>query len=147
MTAGKIERLFVSLQTTHHEAPFERAGNQGGQFRGIDIGVDLPSALALLGNQLQAIKPRTESSPSFRSQLRITIVGVDGRVQQRAPSRHQRRASVAKVPNDLLQTVNSIWDLLCSFEARIHCDFPSVVEGVCRKRLFALKVPVDSAFF
>ena len=57
MMAGEIERLFVSLQTTHHEAAFERTGNQCGQFQGIDVGTDLASLFPLLGDQLQTIKP------------------------------------------------------------------------------------------
>ncbi len=145
--AGKIERPFLPLQTTHHEAAFERAGNQRGQFRGIDIGTDLASSLPGLSNRLQAIEQRTESSPGFRSQLRIAVVGINGRVQQRASSRHQPGAPVPEVPDELFQAVNGIWDLLSSFEARIHCDFPSVVEGISRKLLFALKMSVDSAFF
>src|SRR5467141_915001 len=93
------------------------------------------------------IKQGTESLAGFGSQLRIAVVGIDGRVQQRAASRHQSCTSVAKVPHDLFETINGIRNLLCSFEARIHCNFPSVVEGVSRKLFFALKVPVDPAFF
>src|SRR5438552_15107701 len=115
MMAREIERLFVSLQTTHHEAAFERTGNQCSQFQGIDVRADLASASALLHNQLQTIKPRTEGLPCFRSHLRIAIVGIYGGVQQRAPSRHQPTASVPKVPHDLFQGVNSMWDLLFSF--------------------------------
>jgi len=81
MMAGEIERLFVSLQTTHHEAAFERTGNQCSQFQGIDVRADLASASPLLRNQLQTIKPRTEGLPGFRSQLRIAIVGIYGGVQ------------------------------------------------------------------
>jgi len=86
MTAGKIERLFLSLQTTHHMAAFKSAGNQGGQFRRIDIGTHLASSFPLLGNRLQTVKPGTESLASFRSQLRIAIVGINCRVQQWAAS-------------------------------------------------------------
>src|ERR1700722_14138221 len=96
---------------------------------------------------MQTIKQGTESLAGFGSQLRIAIVGIDGRVQQRTASRHQPGAPVAKVPHDLFEAVNGIRDLLSSFEARIHCNFPSVVEGVSRKLFFALKVPVNAAFF
>src|SRR5882762_272558 len=147
MTAAKGKRPFLPLQTTHHQASFERAGNQGGQFRGIDIGPNLASSLPLLGNRLQTIKPGTESLASFRSQLRVAVVRIDGRVHQRAPSRYQPSAPVPKVPHYLFQAVNGIRDPLCSFEARIHCDFPSMVEGVSCELLFALKVSVDSALF
>src|SRR2546425_2303893 len=146
MMASKIERLFVSLQTTHHEAAFERTGNQRSQFQGIDVRADLASASALLRNQLQTIKPRTEGLPGFRSQLRIAIVGIDGGVQQRAPSRHQPISPVPKVPHDLFQAVNCVRDLVCSLKARLHSDFPSVVECIARELLFALKVTVDPAF-
>src|SRR5437773_3950699 len=143
MMAGEIERLFVSLQTTHHETAFESTGNECRQFRGIDVRADLASASALLRNQLQTIQPRTEGLPGFRSQLRIAIVGIYGGVQQRAASRHQACTSVAKVPHDLFETINGIRDLLCSFEARIQCNFPCVVERVSRKLFFALKVSVN----
>src|SRR6202162_1589846 len=93
------------------------------------------------------MKQGTESLAGFGSQLRIAIVGIDGRVQQWATSRHQPGTSVAKVPHDLFETINGIRDLLCSFEARVHCNLPSVVEGVSRKFFFALKVPVNPAFF
>src|SRR6266568_1805288 len=93
------------------------------------------------------MKQGTESLAGFGSQLRIAIVGVDSRVQQRAASRHQPCTSVAKVPHDLFETINAIRDLLCSFEARIHCNVPSVVEGVSRKLFLALKVPVNPTFF
>src|SRR6516165_11546508 len=146
MIAGEIERLFVSLQTSHHEAAFERTGNQSSHFQGIDVRADLASASALLRNQLHTIKPRTEGPPGFRSQLGIAIVGIYGGVQQRAPSRYQRTASVPKIPHNLFQAVNRIRDLLCPFEARLHGDFPSVVEGIARELLFALKVTVDPAF-
>src|SRR5438132_9538017 len=146
MMAREIERLFVSLQTTHHEAAFERTGNECRQFRGIDVRADLASASALLRNQLQTIQPRTEGLPGFRSQLRIAIVGIYGGVQQRAASRHQPTASVPKVPYDLFQPVNRIRDLFCSFEARLHGDFPSVVEGIARELLLALNFTVDPAF-
>src|SRR5262249_1936338 len=126
MVAGEIERLFVSLQTSHHEAAFERTGNQCSQFHGIDVRDDLASASALLRNQLQTIKPRAERLPGFRSQLRIAIVGIYGGVQQGAASRHQPSASVPEVPYDLFQAVNRVRDLLCSFEARLHGDLPSV---------------------
>jgi hypothetical protein len=96
---------------------------------------------------LERIKPPTESTPSLRSQLRIAIVGIDGRVQQRAPARYQSSTPVPKVPDNLSQAVNGIWDLLRSIEARSHCGFPSMVEGVSRKLLFTLKVPVNSTFF
>ena len=100
MMAGEIERLFASLQTTHHEAAFERTSNQCSQFQGIDGQTDLASASPFLHNQLQTIKSRAEGLPGFRSQLRIAIVGIYGGVQQRAPSRHQPTASVPKVPHD-----------------------------------------------
>src|SRR5215471_12322706 len=145
MIAGEIEWPFVSLQTSHHEAAFERTGNQCSQFQGIDVRADLASASPLLRNQLQTIKPRAEGPPGFRSQLRIAIVGIYGGVQQRAPSRHQPIPSVPEVPHDLFQAVNRIRDLLCSFEARLHRDFPSVVEGIARELLFALKVTVYPA--
>jgi hypothetical protein len=57
--------------------------------------------LSDLGDRLQAIRPGTESLRSFRPQRRITIVGIDGRVQQRAASWRKPRAPVAKVPYDL----------------------------------------------
>jgi len=50
MTAGKIKRVSIPLQTTHHPAAFKSAGNQGGQFRRVDIGTDLASSLPILGN-------------------------------------------------------------------------------------------------
>src|SRR5258708_26526871 len=112
MMAGEIERLFVSLQPTPHEAAFERTGNQCSQFQGIDVRADLASASPLLRNQLQTIKPRTEGLPGFRSQLRIAIVGIYGGGQQRAPSRPQTTASIPKSPRDLFQAVNRIRDLL-----------------------------------
>jgi hypothetical protein len=98
VTAGRVKRLFLSLQTTHHEATFKRADDQCSQFRAIDIGPQLASSLSFLGDRLQAIKPETESLPGFRPQRRITIVGIDGRVQQRAASWHKPSASVPKVP-------------------------------------------------
>src|SRR5260370_8184772 len=105
------------------------------------------SSLSLLCNRLETIEPRAQSPPSLRSELRIAIVGIDGRVQQRASSWHQPGAPVPKVPDDLFQAVNGIRDLLRSFEARIHCDFPSMVEGFSRKLFLASKVPVAPAFF
>jgi len=138
MMAGEIERLFVSLQTTHHEAAFERTGNQCSQFQGIDVRADLASASALLRNQLQTIKPRLRAC-RLSLVTEDAIVGIYGGVQQRAPSRHQPTASVPKVPQNLFQAINRIRDLLCSFETRLHGDFPSVVEGIARELLFALK--------
>src|SRR5271155_2928381 len=147
MTDGKVTRLFLLLQTAHHMAAFERAGNQRGQFRGINIGADLASSLPLLGDRLHTTKPRTESLASFRSQPWVAIIAIDGRVQQRAASGHQPGAPVPKVTHNSFEAVNGIWDLLCTFEARIHCNFPSVVEGFSCKLLLALKMAVNSAFF
>ena len=101
MMAGRVKRLFPSLQTTHHQAAFERAEDQRGQFRAIDIRPQLASSFPFLCDRLQPIKPTPESLPSFRPQRRISIVGIDGRVQQRAASWHKPSASVAKVPHDL----------------------------------------------
>jgi hypothetical protein len=42
---------------------------------------------------VNATKPGTDSLPSFRPQRRITIVGIDGRVQQRAASWHKPSAA------------------------------------------------------
>jgi hypothetical protein len=120
MTDGSVKRLLLSLQTTHHEAAFERADDQPGQVCAIDIRPQLASSLSLLGDRLQAIKPGTESLPSFRPQRRITIVGINGRVQQRAASWHKPSAAVPKVPHDLLKAVNRIRDFPCSLEARIE---------------------------
>src|SRR5216684_4157325 len=106
MTAGKIERVVLTLQTAYHEASFKGAGDQRGQIAGIDVGTDLASPLSLLGNRLETIQPPTERPPSLRSQLRIAIVGIDGRVQQRASSRHQPSAADPKVPDDLFQAIN-----------------------------------------
>src|SRR5580658_4551582 len=128
-------------------AAFERAGNQRSQLPGIDVGADLASSLPLLGDGLHTTKPRTESLASFRSQLWIAVVAIDGRVQQRAASRHQSGAPVPEVPHNLFEAVNGIRNLLCSLEASIHRDFPRVVEGICGKLFFALKVPVNPAFF
>jgi len=44
MAARKIKRIFLPLQATRHMAAFKSAGNQGGQFRRIDIGTDLALA-------------------------------------------------------------------------------------------------------
>ena len=55
-------------------------------------------------------------------------------------------AAVSKVPYDLFQTFDRIRNFLSSFETRIHCDLPSVVEGIPCEFLFALKVTVDPAF-
>src|ERR1700689_140945 len=96
---------------------------------------------------MHTIEPGTEGAASFRSQLWIAIVGIDRRVQQRAASRHQSSAAVPKITHNLFKAVNGIWDLFCAFEAHIHRDFPSVVEGVSRKLLLAPKMPVDSALF
>ena len=147
MAACKVERFVAPLQTTHHRAAFESAGNQRSQFPGVDIGPDLAPSLPLLHNRSQTIKPRTESSPRLRSQLRIAIVGIDGRVHQRTASWQQPSAPVPKVLHVLYQAINRIWDLLSSFEARIHCEIPSVVEGVSRKLLFAFKMSIDAALF
>src|SRR5258708_27096900 len=117
MLAGEIERLFVSLQTTHHEAAFERTRNQCSQVQGIDVQADLASASALLRNQLQTIKPRTEGLPGFRPQLRIAIVGIYGGPQHRAPSRHHPTASLPKTPHKFVPACNPIADLLRSFAA------------------------------
>jgi|SRR5580692_1515913 hypothetical protein len=89
MTDGKVTRLFLLLQTAHHYAAFKRSCNQGGQFFRIDSGTHLASSLPLLGNGLRPIKQGTESLAGFGSQARIAIVGIDGRVQQRAASRNQ----------------------------------------------------------
>src|SRR5580700_8724408 len=147
MMDGKVTKLFLLLQTAHHMATFESAGNQRGQFHGIDIVADLASSLPLLGDGLHTIKPRAESLASFRSQLWIAVVAIDGRVQQRAASRHQSGAPVPKVPHNLFEAVNGIRNLLYSPKASIHRDLPRVVEGVCGKLFFALKVPVNPAFF
>jgi hypothetical protein len=80
MAASKIERLVVSLQAAHHQASFERAHNQCGQFRGINIGANFSSSPPLFDDRLQTIKPRTESPPRSGSQLRIAIIGIDGRI-------------------------------------------------------------------
>src|ERR1700730_11314794 len=120
VTARRVKTLFLSLQTTHHEAAFEGAYDQRGQFGAINISAQLASPLSFLGDRLQATKPGTESLPSFRPQRRITIVGIDGRVQQRAASWHKPSAAVPKVSNDLFQAVNRIRDLACSLEARIE---------------------------
>jgi hypothetical protein len=64
-----------------------------------------------------------------------------------APSRHQPSAAVPKVPHDLFQAVNGVWNPFFSVEERIHCDFPGMVKGVSRKLLFALKMSVNSALF
>jgi hypothetical protein len=101
MTAGEIKRLSITPQTTYHPATFKGAGNQGSQFCRIDIGTDFASSLPILGNRLHPIKPRTESLAGFRPQVWIAIVGIDGRIQQRAASRHQPGAPVPKVPHDL----------------------------------------------
>ena len=116
MTAGEIKRLSIPLQTTHHPAAFESAGNQRGQFRGIDIGTDLASSLPILGNRLHTVKPRTESLASFRSQLWIAVVTIDGRVQQREASWNQPGTPVSKVPHDLLEAVNRI--SICSVPSK-----------------------------
>jgi hypothetical protein len=120
VTAGRVKRLFVSLQTTHHEAAFEGADDQRGQFRAIDVRPQFASPLSFLSDRLQATKPGTESLPSFRPQRRITIVGIDSRVQERAASWHKPSAAVPKVPHDLFQAVNRIRDLPCSLEPRME---------------------------
>src|ERR1700722_4305259 len=96
---------------------------------------------------MQTIKQGTESLAGSGSQLGIAIVGIDGRVQQRAASRHQPGAPVAKVPHDLFEPIHGIPDPLGSFEARIYGNFPGVVESLSRELFFALKVPVNPAFF
>jgi hypothetical protein len=53
--------------------------------------------LPLIDNRSQTIKPGIESLPSFRSQLRFVMVGIDRRVQQRTLSWHQPSAPVPKV--------------------------------------------------
>src|ERR1700676_1016743 len=147
MMAGEIERLVLLLKTTDHETSFESAYNQHGQLGGIDVGTDLAPSFPLLSNLLETIQPRTKGLPGFSSQPRIAIVGIDSRVQQRASSRYHTGAPVTKIPDDLLQPIHGIRNLLRPFEARIHCEFPSMVEGFSRKLLLAPKVPVDSAFF
>jgi hypothetical protein len=147
MSADKIDRIAASPQAPHHRTSFKHADNQHGQFRRIDVRTNVTSSLTLLGNRMQAIEPPTEGLPSFRSQPGIAIVGIDGRIQQRASSGHQSSTPVPKVPDHLFQAINSIRDLLCAFESRIYRDLPSVVEGFCRKLLLAVKVPIDPAFF
>src|SRR6202171_1758262 len=65
VTTGRVERLVLSLQTTHHEAAFERADHQRGQFRGIDLRPYLAASFSFLGDRLQATNPGTQSLPSF----------------------------------------------------------------------------------
>src|ERR1700721_2414710 len=126
-------------------AAFERAGNQRGQSPGIDIRTNLASSLPLLGNRFHTAKPRTQGKTSFHSQLGIAVVRIDGCVQQRAASWNQPGATVSKVPHDLFEAVNRIRNLLGAFETHIHCDFPSVLEGVYCKLLLTPKMPIDSA--
>src|SRR5258707_5778000 len=105
MAARKIKRIFLPLQTTHHMAAFKSAGNQGGQFRRIDIGTHLAPSFPLLGNRSQTVKPGTESLASFRSQLWIAIVGIDCRVPQRAASLDHAVSPGSQVPPNLLEAV------------------------------------------
>src|SRR5580698_7875374 len=147
MTDGKITRFFLLLQTAHHMAAFERAGNQHCQFSTIHTGADFAPSLPLLGDCLHTVKPRTEGLASFRSQLWIAVVTIDGRVQQRAASRNHSGSPVSEIPYDLLEAVNRIRNLLYAFKAPVHCEFPGIVEGVSREFLLALEMPVDSALF
>jgi hypothetical protein len=139
MTAGEIKRLSITPQTTYHPATFKGAGNQGSQFCRIDIGTDFASSLPILGNRLHPIKPRTESLAGFRPQLWIAIVGIDGRIQQRAASRHQPGAPVPKVPHDLFEAINRIRNLLCAFEA----SNPSAVAAITVRRSSETAQPAE----
>lgn len=147
MAAGKIKRFFFSLETAQHQASFERGNDQSGQFRGTYIGTNLSLPLPFFDDRLQMIKPRSESLPGLTAQLRIAIVGIDGRVQERAPSRDQPVALLLKIPQELEQTVHRIRDLVCSLETSIHYQFPGVFEGFFGELLFAIKMTVDSTFF
>jgi hypothetical protein len=51
VTAGRVKRIVFSLQTTHHEAAFERADDQRGHFGAIDIRPHLASSLSFLGDR------------------------------------------------------------------------------------------------
>jgi hypothetical protein len=79
MTAGKIKRVSIPLQTTHHPAAFKSAGNQGGQFRRIDIGTDLASSLPILGKRTLAystglVPPNGTSDRRARAILMISAM-------------------------------------------------------------------------
>ena len=45
MTTGYIPRAVISQQPAHHQAPFERAHNQGRQFPGIDVPAGFPASI------------------------------------------------------------------------------------------------------
>jgi hypothetical protein len=114
-----------------------------------DLGTDTASPLSLLGNRLETMKPRTERLPGLRSQLRMAIVGIDGRVQPWASPRHQPRAPIAKVPNNLFQAVNRIRDPPCSFESQMLCNFRNLTpyRRPLPQALARRQDAVDSALF
>jgi hypothetical protein len=146
MMAREVKRAVVLLQTTDHDASFQRAYNQHGQFGGINVRADFGPSFPLLSNLFETIQPGTKGLPSFRSQPRIAIIGIDSRVQQRASSWYHTGAPGTKIPDDLLQPIHGIGNLVRPFEARIHCELPGVLEGFSGKVLLAVKVPVNSTF-
>jgi len=100
MMAGKIKRLVLfRCRRLTIKLPSRVAGDQRCQFRRIDIGNGLSLSLPSLPRQSIGDDPtnqvRARRGP--RSQLRIAIVGIDRRVQQRASSRHQPRAPVPEI--------------------------------------------------
>lgn len=90
MAPGPIAWIVLSLQAAHHQSPFERAHDQRGQFRRIDLAADLASSLPFLDNRSEAIKPRVQRVPGLLSQPRISIVGIDGRVERIACRRRKQ---------------------------------------------------------
>src|SRR5215468_4501550 len=147
MAAGELARIAFSLQTAQHNAPFESRNDQSGQFARVDVRTNLAFPLALFDDRLQTVEQRMKSLPSFASQLRVAVIGLDRSVQKRTSPRNQPVAPLPKIPQVLTQAVHGVRHFIQSFETCIHCKFPSMVEGLYGQFLFAVEVAVDSAFF
>jgi alpha/beta hydrolase fold len=147
MATGKTERLFFPLQTAHHQTPFEGGNDQSGQFRSINAGTNFTSLLALFDDRLQPGEPRMKSLTSLATQVSVAVVGFNRCVQQRTTTRHQPRAPFPKIPQELAQTANGIWNLLYSFETAVRGKLPSMLKGFSSQLLLAIEVTVDPAFF
>jgi hypothetical protein len=146
MVPDGAQRFCSSFKAVDHSCTLEGRNDERRSLLGVHSGADFSRFDPRTDYRNDVAPPATQRLACALTQNRISVIGIDRRVEQWTATGN-RSPPLNKIRNQLLEPVDGIGDGIQVVNPRVQGFLPGIVKSLGRQRLLAREVPVDSAFF